>query len=271
MTVSAHALEHQTIEDTPALDRRRARQLFPVVDAERFVGIADHHGFDPGAGSRQDADRIRQVVLALIVVRFDAVERRPQPSGVEAVHARVDLGGLLLVVGRVALFHDARHAAALAEHPAITVRIGGDRAQDRGRGARRAVVDDEPLERLAGEERHVAGNDEHGPAGGVGSRLPHGVARPEPLALFHDGHPRAGHRGDSVAVRADDEHETIRDHARGPQRVRDQRSTAERVKDLWLPRPHPLAFAGGQDDHGDVVRGGSAHISIIAGKARARP
>jgi hypothetical protein len=58
-------------------------------------------------GARQHADDVGEVELALVVIGLDLIQRGPQPRGVEAVHAGVDLADLLLVRRCVAVLDDA--------------------------------------------------------------------------------------------------------------------------------------------------------------------
>src|SRR5205085_662608 len=110
-----HTREHVPVEDAPALDRGQRGELLAVVHAEGFVGILDGDRLDAAARLREEPDHVRQVVLALIVLRAHVVERGPQAAAVETIDARVDLADLLLVVGRVAVFDDALDPTALAE------------------------------------------------------------------------------------------------------------------------------------------------------------
>src|SRR5262249_61780553 len=106
-TGGGDAALHGRVGGPAALARRPRRQLLAVVHTGRLAGIRRHDRLDARAGADQDADDVRQVVLALIVVRAHPVERGPQPSRGEAVDRGVDLGDLLLGGGRVALLDDA--------------------------------------------------------------------------------------------------------------------------------------------------------------------
>ena len=117
------------------------------------------------------------------------------------------------------------------------------------------MVRDEALERLAREQRHVCGQDHDRPVAARGAGLPERVARAEPLALLDERDAVA--RGDAqvVGVGPGDHDRAVGERARGPQRVGDQRTAAERVEHFRLPGAHPLRFPGGENDGGQSAHG----------------
>ncbi len=238
--------EHVAVHDAPPLDRRHRRQLPAVVDAMRFVGIDHADSLDPAARAGQQSDDVGQVVFALIVVGLHLIERAPQPAAVEAVDAGVDLGDALLVVGGIPILDDALDLPALSQHPAVPVRPVDHRRQNGGGGARRGVVTDQALDGLDGQERHVARQHEDGTVGGLAldARLEYSVAGAEALALLDDGHPLADDGSHAIAVGADDEDDAIGQGPRETERIGDEGTTTELVKNLWLAGAHPLALAG---------------------------
>ena len=260
------AFGHQAVEDAVAQDRRDGRELLPVVDSERLDGVRHREGLDPTSGLREDPDDVRQVILALIVVGPDLGERRPQTPRVEAVDARVDLGDLLLVVGRIALFDDARDPPALTEDSPVPLRPVHDGRQHRRGRSRRLVVAHETPEGLARKQRHVTREHQRRAGAARRPRLQDGVARAEPLALLDERDRVARGRAHALGIRADDHDEPVGDHARRPEDVPDQGAATERVEHLGLPRAHPLGVAGGEDDGGQSV-----HLThSIAGQGKRR-
>ncbi len=157
-----HAARHQPIEDAAAHDRGQLRHLAAVVDAEALGRILGDHRLQRLPVAVQDADDVGEVVLVLGVVGSHAIERGPEPSGVEAVHAGADLADLALGTGGVAVLHDAGRTPALAYHAPVAGRVrhqGGE--QRRGRPARHVMLD-QPTQGRLGQERHVAGQHQDG-------------------------------------------------------------------------------------------------------------
>ena len=244
---------HQPVEDPPALDGRHRGELLAVVHAGRLAGIRRHDRVDARAGAGEDADHVRQVVLALVVVGAHLAERLPEPRGREAVHRGVDLGDLLLGGGRVPVFDDPLDAPALAHDASVALRGGDDGGQHRRGGAALPVVVDQAADRLDGQERHVPREDEDGSVTALGLSLLDGVSAPEPLALDHRPHVGSGQRHDLVGVRSHDQDDPIGQGSGGTKWVRDQGATAEGVEHFGLPRAHALAFASSENDSGHLA------------------
>ena len=254
-----HAGLHELVEDAAALDRGERGKLLTVVDPERLDRVGGRDGLDAPGRPSQDADDIGEIVLTLVVVGLDLRERLPEPLGLEAVDARVDLDDLLLVVRRVAVLDDALDPPALAQDPAVALRSihdGGEHRRDR---ARRPVVAHETLERLAREERRVSRQDEDRALAAGRPRLEDRVAGAEALALLDDGDALARHGAHAVCGRPDDDHDPVGEGPRRPQTVREQRPAAERVQHFGLPRAHSLALARCEDDDRQIFHLGVVH------------
>jgi hypothetical protein len=234
-------------------------QVDAVVDAERQGRVGERMGVHGPAGREQDRDHVGEVHLALGVVGPEPAERLAQRGRVEGVEAGVDLAQGELLDRRVARhlrLDDPRHAAVAGPDDASVSR----RVVQLHRGERRArprlgVERQERGDRLGGDERHVAVDDEHRAVVALvqergGGR--HRVARPTRLGLHGD-----------LDVRREVLLEpplrvVHHDHAPGArvagrrERPQQHRPPADRVQDLRLRGPHPGSLARGEEhDRGD--------------------
>ena len=82
---------------------RRVGQLDPRVHAFDLVGVGRLHHAHIVAVFDHEAHGVGQIQLALDVLRLQAVERRPQPGGLEHVDRRVDLADRELLLGRIGI------------------------------------------------------------------------------------------------------------------------------------------------------------------------
>ena len=131
--------------------------------------------------------------------------------------------------------------------------LGHDRGEHGGRRTALAMVVDEALDGLGGQERHVTRQDENGAFGALGLGLQDGVTAAQPLALNDRPGLTWGQLHDTVGVRSNDQHDAIGERLRGAERIGDQGTAAERVEHFRLPRAHPLAFARSENDGGQSV------------------
>jgi len=110
--------------DAVAQDRRRGRELGARVDAVGLARVRRGVRADALARRGEDADRVREVQLALDVVRLEPLERAPELGGAEDVYRGVDLADLPLLGRRVGPFGDADDVAAdVADDAAVEPRI----------------------------------------------------------------------------------------------------------------------------------------------------
>ncbi len=154
--------EHVPLVDPVAELGRGLRKLGARVDADEAarIGLGAVRGH--AASGRDDVpDGVREVELALRVVRVELLERAPERGGVEDVVRGVQLLDRPLFGGRVPLLDDARD---------VSVRVADDapvgKRHRRREGKKRhvrsvaAVRLDQLLEHLGGDERRVAGDDQ---------------------------------------------------------------------------------------------------------------
>ena len=74
------------------------------------------------------------------------------------------------------------------------------------------------------------------------------------------------HRAHLIAQMAvDDVNARRMQRPRGVEHMRQQRASCERHQDLWFGGLHPLALAGGENDH---MQGGARHIDSQGGVGR---
>ena len=252
---------HQPVENARALHGGRDGELLPVVDAERLPLILHGHAFDARAAPVEDADDVGEVVLTLIVVRLHLGQCRPQTLGLEAVHRRVDLRDLLLVVGGVAVLDHALHAPALPEDAAVPLRAVDDRGEDRRDGARRTVMRDEAIERFGRDQRHVGRQDEDRPIAALGFRLKDGVPGAEAFSLLDHTDIRRQRFAQRRRLRWRYDDEPIGERVGGTERIRDEGAATERVEHFRLAGAHTLAFARSEDHDSQAVHD-AAHSSI---------
>ena len=160
-----HPGEHVPLVDAPLRDGVRVGEVDPVVHAVREVGVLDLVGRDEPACLAHRRQDVGQVQLALGVVGVQAPERVDQRGRVERVDAGVDLADLELLRRRVARglgLGDAQHGAVrVADHAPVGARLVELHRGHRGARTRRLVRLDEALDRVGGEQRDVAVDDDH--------------------------------------------------------------------------------------------------------------
>ena len=141
-----HARPHPAVVEVHAHVPLGARELRAVVDAGQapvIVGVQGGHDAPVLACER---DEVREVQLAGGLAGPQVADPPPQPRRVDRVQARVDLGDLALLVGRVLVLDDALDRAAVVAHdPPQAARI--DRV-DRDQRDRRVVQPAELEQRL---------------------------------------------------------------------------------------------------------------------------
>ena len=94
--------------------------------------------------ARKMPEQVGEVVLALVVRRADPAQRVEEPVQRERVDAAVELGERLLGGRRVALLDDPGEPPVLPHDAAQAGRVGQVRGQDRGGGAGRLMVRQQP-------------------------------------------------------------------------------------------------------------------------------
>src|SRR6185295_11136903 len=114
------------------------------------------------------------------------------------------------------------------------------------------VLDQAP-DRLDRQEGHIPRENQDGPLAALGPSLLDGVSTAQALLLDDRANVRAGDRYHLFGVRAYDQDDPIGERSRGPERERDERTAAQRMKNLGLPRAHALAFARGENDSGHLI------------------
>ena len=264
-------LEHPVLGHPPGQQAAHLGQLHPVVDAEGLVPVLDQVRAHGQAVRDGEAEHVGQVLLALRVRAPDPAERLPQHLGVEGEHPGVDLGDLGLRGVGVPLLDDRHDRAVLAHDPAVAARVGHDGAEHGHRPPGALVRGHQVAQGAGGQQRGVAGDDEHGAVelvlGGQGlDRHARGVPGAVLLLLDHGPHGRV-HRGEvrgHLLAPVPDHHGQL-PRLELPGRlhhVADQRASAQLVQDLGGGGLHPGAPAGGEDDD----RGGSdlsGHVNCL--------
>ncbi len=237
--------EHVRLVDPVAERGGRAGQLDSRVHAlclHRIVSLVHR---DAVAVFHEERDRVCQVELALRVVRRQPVEHRPQPICPEHVDRRVHLSHGALRLGRVAVLDDRRKSPVGASHDAaVLLRVVGLEREDRRSGASGAMCFDQLPENLGGEERRVAGEDEHVVRGAVECRA------------------RAAHRvSGAERLLLDREREAVEGRGRGGSGNHDERVDTDRARRADDPVHHPAA-----EDRVQVLRHVRAHAGAEAGR-----
>jgi hypothetical protein len=253
-----HAGALVRLVDAPLGEAGHVREVHTVVDAEREIDLGERVGLDEASRRRQDGQHAGQVQLALGVVGVELGQRGQQLAALEQVEAGVDLPDRELLRGRVAgglrLGHALDRAGGVAHHASVAGGVIELHAGDRRGRARVLVGADELGDRRAGDQRHVAVDDEHRRRAvdqlGGGQ---HRVTGPARLVLDRDldvgGQVLAQHPLRVV----DDDHALRTGGTRREQRPEDHRAPADRVQDLGQRGAHPGPLTRGEDDHG---RGG---------------
>ena len=222
----------------------------------------------------QDADHVGEVVLVLRVVGRHLGQRGP-----EALRRRSSTrwcrspGSPAAPPSRRAARRSPTGRPCSRDHAAVAGGIRDLRGEEgRGRAARHVVLDEAPQCGL-GQQRHVAGQDQDG-AGGVAAGhagLQHRVPGAEPLLLLDEGGRGLGRdrRPDILRRPPDHDHHPGPEGPRGSDGIGDQRTAAERVKDLGSGRAHALGLSGGENDGGELIHG-IDHVSTRHATRRGR-
>ena len=116
---------------------------------------------------------VREVQLALRVVRAELGKKREENLRADRVQPRVDLGDGALAGGRVTLLDDAGDLPLrITKDSAIALRLLKEHGHQRDVGILAPMGGEQRLERLATDERHVAVEDQH-----VAAEADEGVGR----------------------------------------------------------------------------------------------
>ncbi len=96
-------------------------ELELVVHPQDLRGRLRDNGLDRTSVAHGGADAVGQIVLPLRVVGLERPEPAAKPGGGRGQNAGVDLGDGPLLVVRVLVLDDPRHAAGgVADHAAVT-------------------------------------------------------------------------------------------------------------------------------------------------------
>jgi hypothetical protein len=251
-----------TLHPPPRLGLDRG-EVGAVVDAHRHRDVVgDMRGYRLALGA-QGGEDVGQVVLALGVVIGEPGEGGGQRRRVEGVGAGVDLVDRQLLRAGVAgagafrLDHALDLAAGAADDAAVGAGIVElDRQHRRGRRGSLMGLE-QPGDRLGGDQRHVAGEDEDR-LGGLNQRRrrAHGAAGSVGLGL-DDGLGLIGKPGGDVIARRDDHRDlTGARLERGEDRPGDHRPAADGVQHLRQRRAHAGTGTRRHDqDQGRTHRG----------------
>ena len=99
-------------------------ELHLVIDAERFLGIADDYANYVDLVGNSKLYDVRQIVLTLGIAPIDAFDPVAQAAGRGCHQPRIDLGNFELVVGCICLLNNADNAAVEpAPDPPIACRV----------------------------------------------------------------------------------------------------------------------------------------------------
>ena len=279
--VHGRGVEHRDARPHPAVVQvdphvpLGAGELGPVVDpGEAPVVVGVQRRDDPPvlAGER---DEVREVQLARGRRRPEIADPASQPRRVDRVQARVDLGDLALLVGRVLVLDDPLDRPAVVAHD--PAEAGRDRSRPRRRGrSPRGRGRAAPAARTAGRP---------GPAGRrptrPGSpRRRRGARREPPPARrrCRGARPGASRRRAARRRRGPPRwpgSTTTTGRVpvaprRGIEHVLDHRPPAHRVQHLGRRRLHARAEAGREDDRDRPARRASRDLRGSQGRALAR-
>jgi len=217
----------------------------------------------------QQADHVRQVELALRVLRLQLSEDAEERGHLEDIQPGVDLADAPDVVRRVLGLDDGVHAAlVVADDAPVRSRIVQDDGEERGCRAALAVDGQETLKGLGPQQGNVAVHDQECPIRVGGERLArdlHGMAGAERGLLAHEGQAPARERG-LHGLRLVPHHHRDgfgRRRLDGAQDVLEEGHAQDRVEDLGPPALHARALARGQDDG---LHGMRAHRISLAGR-----
>ena len=254
---NGHAIAHPAFADAAVVGLGQGGQLHAVVhalDGERVRGgeRADL------AGRLGGFQCVGQVELALRVVRLQSGDRLGEHGGLEHVDRGVHLlHGEFAAVG-VLLLDDAQHVAfAVADDAAVAGRVVEDGGEHGGAVAGGGVEFDQAVQRLAVEQRHVGGGDEHRAVdlagfGELGHRALDGAAGAGDVVLVHDGDLLvigAGGFGDALGLEVHDHGQRV--GIQGGHRIHDpvqEGLACKSMQHLRLVGTHAGTLAGGEDD-----------------------
>ncbi len=264
------AREHGLLQQARVQQCAGLGELDAVVDPEDLPVVAADGRADAVPGLAQDAEDVGEVLLALAVVGTDLAEGVGEQGAVEGEDARVDLADRALGVGGVLVLDDGRHGAAGVADDASVAGGVGDLGGQHGDGVAVGLVRPrEPGQGLAGQQRGVAADDDHG-AGDAAAELFEGHADgvPGAVLLVLDGGADVGVdagqvRGDLLPGVPDDHDEVLGVQLTGGgDDVTDERAPADLVENLGSRRLHAGAFTRCEYDdgcravgaHGDALR-----------------
>ena len=181
-----HARGQQLFRRAGAQQFFHAGKLQRGVDAQQAVVPAAFHAAHRVIFRHGQANDVRDVVFAALIVVVQARQQRLHGGQTEPVHARVDFAAFRAVAGRIIILglHDADHPAQFAHHPAVRagiVRHDGGKGQIRARGLGQEIA-----HQGFREQRRVAVDHQQMGTSGFGQRgqgLHQGVPRAELLGL----------------------------------------------------------------------------------------
>ena len=219
------------------------------------------------------AHRVGEVELALGVVGVEVREAFPERVGVEGVDGGVHLAHGELLRRRVARLDDrAQPPGLVADDPAVGARLVRLEREDGRGGALGPVHVEEPAKLGRGEERRVAGQDEHVAGEALERRARRGGRVAGSARRLLDGErDSCGQRALELGPRprrGDDDERLGPELQRCADRPVDEPAAEELVQVLRPARPHAGAEAGG---HHDRCEGSLGHGRVMAGAGGFEP
>src|SRR5579862_7825716 len=245
-----HAGEEQVAGMPLATEALELGELRLVVDAKDLAGIARADRVHRNSVFHRHRDDVGQVVLALGIVRLEPRDPAAEELRGCGQHARVAFADGALRGSRVFLLDDLLYEAAPAAHDA-TVAVGALGSHGQQRHLALAGEGEEPLESLAGDQRHVSIEHEHDvAAGNLRHHLQQRVPRAETLGLQRPGELLRGeYLTHALAAVAIDDVDRIRlERSRRVDHVLEQWTAGKRLQHLRDRRLHALALARGEND-----------------------
>ena len=227
---------HQLLVLLLSHDSAHCRELGAAVDAANLVGIRDGDGFDDAPSLAENRHEVGQIVFALGVVGGDGSHGVEEALEREGVNAGIDLVDVALRRAGVALLDDTCNPLAGSDDSAVAVRVGHDRGDDRGRGARLSVMIRQILQGLRREQRHVAREEDQG-AGRTAERrrCRQRMRGPELWLLHHEADTRVSRKSRFHRVRLvsdDDDRGAGLKNGGGRQDALDHREAGDAVQDF---------------------------------------
>jgi hypothetical protein len=263
-------VEHPATVDAAPQHLFRVGKLQAVVHAERDRRVVGRNRDHLVPRRAQHFDRVGQVVLTLRVLRAQAPQRGREQVAPEAVDRRVDLRDLALLDVSIGVLDDARDPIVfVADHAAVTSRVGHVGGQHGCRRLLQPVLRSEQCDRLRAQQRMVAGEHEDVVLrieiieDARGERDAHRIAGAALHALLDELHRYLGDElfleraDDTLGAVADDDHDPFEPRELG-ERVDDvehHRAPAQLVQDLRCSGSDACAFAGGKHDGGERAVG----------------